>query len=207
MHTATQRLGLASALGLAVLVCGTAMAQRTGSAFTATGESCSDITWQPSVLEQYPRIAEACQDVVQYDGRYFVQFDGTVQSVTGNGSRLVMRFEGLDENTTLNPPENARLFIAGRSTPFRDLTRGQELTIHVPADQFVAYFGEEPRPQVEVVAVQFVPVQETRVASAAGQPSRTLPSTAGMLPLLGVLGGGLLAIGGALLPFGRRPRS
>lgn len=204
MHTAIQRL--VSVLGLAVLLCGTASAQRTDAAFTATGESCSDITWQSSVLQRYPRIADACQGVVQYDGRYFVKFNGTVRSVSGNGSRLVMRFDGLNEDTELNPPENARLFIAGRSTPFRDLTRGQELTIHVPADQFVAFFGEEPRPEVQVVAVQFVPVQETRVASAAGQPSRTLPSTAGVLPLLAVAGAGLLAIGGALVPFARRRR-
>lgn len=206
MHTATQRLA-SSALGVAVLLCGTATAQRTDTAFTATGMDCSDITWQADVLRRYPRVAEACQGVVEYDGRYFVRFEGTVQSVTGNGSRLVMRFNGLDEDTTLTPPENARLFVANRSMPFRDLSRGQELTFHVPADQFVAYFVEEPSAQAELVAIQFevVPTQTAQVAAA--QPSRSLPSTAGPLPLIGAAGAGLLALGGLLLPLAWRRRS
>ncbi len=177
------------------------MAQRSERAFSASGRSCSDITWQPEVLTRYPNIGAACQEVVQYDGRDFVRFTGKVESVTRNGDTMTVRFDGADESISLDPPDNMRVVIAGRSTPVRDLARGQELTFHVPADQFVAQFFE-PGSQTQFVAVSIIPLavaqQGAQQVAAENQP-RTLPQTASQLPLIGILGLALSMLGGLLL--------
>lgn len=150
------RAACACLIAACAVLSSVALAQRSERAFTATGRECSDITWQPQVLAQYPNISAACQEVVQYDDRYFVRFTGTVDSVSRGGDNMTVRFDGADESITLAPPDNMRVVIAGRTTPVRDLARGQELTFHVPADQFVAHFFE-PGSQTQFVVVTIVP--------------------------------------------------
>lgn len=200
-HRFRPRIARACLGCLCAVACTAALAQRSERAFTATGRTCDDITWQPQVLEQYPNIADACQEVVQYNGRDFVRFTGRVESVARNGDTVTVRFDGTDEPIALDPPDNLRLVIAGRDTRVRDLVRGQELTFHVPADQFVAHFFE-PGSTTQSAMVAIVPLtvaqQGAEQVAATSQP-RTLPQTASVLPLIGILGLGLIALGSALL--------
>jgi hypothetical protein len=187
----TRKICCASALCVAAFSSGAALAQRSDTAFSATGLRCSDITWQPSVVARYPHVADACQGVVRYNGEYFVKFTGTVQSVSGNGQRVAVKFNGVDDTTILTPPESSRLFIGGESYAFRDLSRGQELTFHVPTKRFVAYFFE-PQSSTEFVAVQFEHAPPVRLAAA-------LPRTSSWLPTIGLTGLLAFAVGLALV--------
>src|SRR5690606_32479604 len=78
MTTRVTALGGALALSFAA----SAFAQRdVDAAFTATGESCDEVTWSEEALEQYPNIASACREVMERDGEYFVRFEGEVRRV------------------------------------------------------------------------------------------------------------------------------
>lgn len=171
-------------------------------AFTATGASCDQVTWSQSALAQYPRIAEACQEVLQRDGKYYVKFQGEVRRVADRGRQVTIDFEGGDR-LTLTPPENLRIYINGRATPVSQLRPGDQLNFYVPQDQLAASFfaGED----VQTAQAQEVPIEPAppeRMAAADPQTETTsppedteLPRTAGTLPWLGVGGGALLALG------------
>jgi len=187
------------------VVSATAFAQdRVSRAFTATGTSCSDVTWSPESLALYPRIASACEEVMQRDGRYYVRFSGDVQRVADRGRLVTITFRDGDR-LTLTPPENMALFINGRRTPVNELQVGDELRFYVPQDTLAANFfeSEAPTAQVQVVPIaptEPAPAQQGLVAQNQNQPApgARLPRTASSLPLVGVAALALLALGGAL---------
>ena len=84
-----------AALGLMCSIDAAAQ-ESSGAAFTATGESCEEVTWSEEALEQYPRIASACREVMERDGDYFVRFEGEVRSVADRGGRVTVAFEDGD---------------------------------------------------------------------------------------------------------------
>ncbi len=172
-------------------------AQSRGSAFTATGTSCDDVTWSEEALESYPRIASACQEVMQRDGTYFVRFEGEVRRVADSGRQVTIDFEDGDR-LTLTPPDDLSLSIDGRLIAPQQLRPGDQLSFYVPQNQLTAvFFAGQP----EIAPAQEVPISpapaEERVAAAAQAPS-TLPSTAGMLPIMGAAGLILVLLGGTL---------
>lgn len=195
----------------AAVACATAFAQdRTSPAFTATGASCSQVTWSRESLALYPRIASACEEVMQRDGRYYVRFSGEVQRVADRGRSVTIDFRDGDR-LTLTPPENMTLFINGRRTPVTDLRVGDELRFYVPQDTLAASFfeSEAPTAQVQVVPIApAAPAEQGLVAQNQPAPGARLPRTASPLPLVGAAALALLAFGGALTVRrrARRPR-
>lgn len=180
---------------------GIASAASMEDAFVASGETCADITWKQSVLEQYPQIGDACQGVeLREDGKYYVRFSGKVRNVSATGNRVGILFDGADATTTLDVPTGQRINVGGRNIRTSDLSRGDELTFHVPSDQFVAHFyePEEAGEESEFVAVEFTD------EPASDSYGSSLPTTASMLPWLAVSGFGLWIAGGLAWIFGRR---
>jgi hypothetical protein len=178
---------------------------RSGVAFTATGTMCSDVTWSQEALATYPRIATACRDVLQRDGKYYVRFEGEVVRVADRGQQLTIDFRDGDR-LTLTPPENLSLTINNRPTPVRELRPGDQLTFYVPQDQLAAtFFAGQP----ETSPVQTVPITPTArepvLAQTQPAPTRVLPRTASLLPMTGAAGL-ILALFGAVLTVRRRMR-
>src|SRR5690606_8041968 len=144
---------------------------------------------------QYPRIATACREVMQRDGKYYVRFEGEVQRVADRGRQLTIDFRDGDR-LTVTPPDNLSVTIDGRPTAARDLRPGDELTFYVPQDQLaVSFFAGQP----QTSPPQIVPIEPPREVVAQNQPPRqTLPRTASLLPFAALAGWVLLAVGGAL---------
>ena len=177
---------------------------RIDRSFTATGESCDDVVWSEQALEQYPRIASACREVLERDGRYYVLFEGDVERVSDRGRQITVDFEQGDR-LTLTPPDNLTIFMDGQRTRPSDLRPGDRLNFYIPQDQFVAtFFAGEPTtaPAEEAEIVQ---EREPQVAAADTRSQQRLPATASGLPALG-LGGLVLLILGAGLTLLRRMR-
>ena len=190
---------------IALTASATASAQgRAGPAFTATGTMCSDITWSEQALAAYPRIATACRDVLQRDGKYFVRFEGEVQRVADGGQQLTIDFRDGDR-LTLTPPENLSLTINGRPTAVRNLRPGDDLTFYVPQDQLAATFFAGQPETAPAQTVPIAPATEPVLAQDQPAPSRTLPRTASLLPITGAAGL-VLALFGAVLTVRRRIR-
>lgn len=161
--------------------------------FTATGTQCEDVHWAPQTLARYPRIGEACQAVVQRDGKYFVVFSGTVTRVAGFGRTLTVEFKD-GERAILKPPADMRFDIAGTMTRARDLEPGQELTFYVPQERFVAEVPEGEQVSAPVPLTILEPQSATETA-AVSHPQE-LPQTGTDLGLL-ALGGLALMLTGA----------
>lgn len=172
---------------------------RSDSAFTATGTNCADVSWSRYALQQYPKIAGACQGVLEREGKYHVKFSGEVRRVADRGRTLVVDFKDGDR-VTLNPPEDMKIYFSGKPTPVRDLRPGDVLNFYVPQDQLAVQFPEgDP---LEVTApITIAPVGPERVALVPGAtmaPGAELPRTASALPVLGLAGLLLLALGASL---------
>lgn len=163
--------------------------------FTTTGTHCEDVKWAPQTLARYPRIVDACQSVVQRDGKYFVVFAGTVHSVAGYGRSLSVDFEDGDE-VTLKPPPGMRFDIGGTMTRARDILPGQKLTFYVPQDRFVAEVPEREHVMVPVPITEWQPqrIAEAATTTTADRPAE-LPQTGTELGLLALAGLALMATG------------
>ena len=77
-----KRYATSIAAVFALAVGGGAVAQQESlaKAFTANNATnCTEIVWSQETLAKYPRIAIACKDVVQKDGRTFVKFEGDTE--------------------------------------------------------------------------------------------------------------------------------
>lgn len=169
------------------------------AAFTATGASCSEVTWSEEALENYPRIASACQEVMEREGKYYVRFEGEVRNVANRGREVTIDFEEGDR-LTLAPPENMSLTINGRSRSVADLRPGDNLTFYVPEDQLAASFFEgEPETSIAQEVPISPPADDTLLAQAddAEEP-RVLPRTASILPTVSAGGLILLSLGAIL---------
>jgi hypothetical protein len=193
MTIRTRILMGAVALAASTAVCAQSRIDR---AFDATGTSCDQVTWSEEALESYPRIESACREVMERDGKYFVRFEGEVQSVADRGREITIDFRDGDR-LTLTPPENLSIYINGRPTAPRNLRPGDQLNFYIPQDQLTATFFAGETETAPAQDVPMSPAPEERFA-AATQPERTLPGTASVLPLLGFLGLLLVALGAAL---------
>jgi hypothetical protein len=185
---------------------GTAGAQSSvDRAFTATDSKCEAITWSQEALEKYPKISEACQEVMERDGKYYVKFSGTVRRVSGQD--VTVNFKNGSDALTLTTPENMSIYVDGRARSVSSLRRGDELTFYVPQDAVAA------PPAPAVVGVTVIPITRLRVAQATPAPAAQepadnapqMPRTASLLPLLG-LSGLVLMIAGIAPALLRRRR-
>lgn len=188
----------------ALLAASAAVAAQTNNpAFTASGTKCEDVKWSQETLAKYPKIGDACQSVLQRDGKYFVVFSGEVRTVADRGRKLTIDFKD-GERATLNPPEGMSVEINGRPTRVRDLRRGDVLNFYVPQERFAAQF---PEGTAVSVPIRITPAASERVALVPGAvmhgTAPALPKTASELPALG-LAGLLFAAFGATLTALRR---
>jgi hypothetical protein len=168
---------------------------KTDRSFTAVSDNCDAVQWSQRALATYPTIASACQSVEERNGKKYVKFSGTVKSSQNGGQKLVVNFKDGGE-VTLTPPAQTQLYVNGKKTPISDLARGDELNFYIAEDRLAAQFPETESASARLVVVPIY-IQDT-------QELASLPSTAGPLPLLTLLGTLSLGLGGFLSLYRRR---
>jgi len=104
----------------------------------APQESCSDIRWSPQFLEDYPKAAAACREVVVKDGVKYAKFNGKV-------SKVGHRFVQVAISDVADIPISTIAFEIGtggkitmgdRVETVKDLKLGDQLTFWVREGQF-----------------------------------------------------------------------
>lgn len=168
-------------------------------------ESCVDVDWDPELLEQYPNIEEACQEVVTAEGNRWARFEAELLRRNSDGS-VRLEFKDRDgrsiEELTLQPAVGQRVTIAGRSYRFSELERGQELNLYVPEGIF-AVSSEAGGSEAQMAQIVEEPIQLAQAEPEPEEQPRQLPRTAGPLPWLAAAGG-LSLLGGLLMTVRRR---
>lgn len=176
---------------------------QSGASFTATGQSCDQVTWSAESLAKYPKIASACQSVLQKDGSYYVKFSGEVKKVANRGSDVTVQFKD-GNRVTLHPDPEFTVSINGKATKPSGLRPGDQLNFYIPQSRLVAQLDETPSATpTEEVPMEPAPAEEAPAMAATEE----LPKTASPLPMFGLVGLALLALGAALTAYRVTKRS
>ncbi len=177
--------------------------------------TCEDFKWSDQMLQEYPRVVDACQEVVTVDGQTFARLNAQFVRVQSDGvvSFTVRdRRERFVDELTMLPAAGQKAFINDRPTEFRNLRTTDAINLYAAEGEYG--FSTDPRgpreqrAQVRTVVAQSnapapaAPVYEssTAVAQVDEPAPRMLPQTAGSLPwvalagMLSLLGGLGLAI-------------
>lgn len=165
---------------------------------------CQRVEFSPNVLERFPNIRAACLDVINKDGQEYAVVKADLVRATAR--RMTVRVKLPDgthsEPRAIDVKPGFRLNVNGKPTPIEDIAVGQELSAYVHVtDPGIALAPAEPSAPVEFTPVPAAPepAPEQTVASAT-----EMPKTAGPLPLTGVIGLGLLALGAGIAFLRRR---
>ena len=173
---------------------GMALSLSMGQAAMAQSPTCDDINWSATVLAANPDIAQTCRGVYEKDGMLYAK--ATIEVVRVRGNNVTFRPLHTDgtrgESRSTTVPSGWRAEIGGRSYRASDLMRGQELNVYLPHDRWALMVEDDDGLGAE---------DELVIASAAAV---AMPDTASPLFLVGLAGGGFLALGGLLSAFRRR---
>lgn len=157
----------------------------------ALAADCSDVEWHQDVLAQYPSVANACQEVVERDGKQYVKLKAEFIRYREPHKAMLDVYEadGSKQRQTVSLKPNATVNAGGNMVGWDALPKGYELEFYVPSDRF------------EVDEVTMV----TPVAPVEPSPEpEVLPKTASWVPALGMLGVVFLGLGQL---FGRRRKA
>ena len=170
-----------------VITAGACMAFSFGqSAMAQEALTCDDIEWSSVVTDEYPSIANACDAVMQKNGKTYARVEVEVQRVRGRTLTFkILNNDGTSGGSYSQTVDTEwRANIGGRTYRPRDLSRGQQLNVYFPSDRWAVIHEDEDGPD-EADAAELM-------------PAPVLPSTASPLFLIGAIGGGLLSLGAAL---------
>jgi hypothetical protein len=167
----------------------------------ADAAKCQAVEFSPAVLERFPRIREACLDVITKDGQEYTVLKADLLRVSGTSARLrPILPDGTKaeaRNVAFDPAR--RVMVDGKAVRPSELAVGQVISFYVKVSEPVAAL--EPAAD-EPIAPLPMPAEEP----AAAAPAPEMPATASPLPLIGPTGLALLALGGGI-GFARRRRS
>lgn len=169
-------------LALAAILCG-------GLSMTAQAQvPCEDGMFAPAVYERWPHADDACLEIVtRDDGKKYARFEAEVvsQSPSGTYVRYTLKDGTKTPSRKVNPPRGFQARIAGQNIDIPDLNPRQQLNVFLPERTF-----PEPEP---VAAAEPPPAPEPEP-----EPEPVMPTTAGNLGWLAIIGGMFLLLGGML---------
>lgn len=172
--------------------------------------TCSDIVWSDAALEMNPNIADYCLDVLEKQGRQVALLRVRVvrQSVNSTIVRWQLPDGTWSESDRRYPDRGFTAQIGDRTVRVADLPERQEVNVYVPAEDMWSV----PSSAYATTSSAAAPAAATTAAAApaaaaaaapAPEPEpepepAMLPTTATQLPLLALLGGLFIMLGGAV---------
>jgi hypothetical protein len=164
--------------------------------------SCRDVTFTGPVAREFPDARDACLGVEMREGRPYAHFQARITNVRGNtvGAEFKLPDGTYGRPISFTPDADSRVRIAGRSYRWSELSRGQELDVWLPPDRWEIVVPADSESLAAAPTVAAFAISEPSPALAAN----TLPRTASVLPLVGVLGGLLAALGFVVAGIRRR---
>jgi len=175
-----------------------------GFATIASAQSltCDDLVWSAAVLANNPNVGDACLDVVNIDGQPNAKFHARVvrQSVNSTIVQWQMPDGSWSPSQRRYPERGFSARLQDKEVRIMELPERQEVNVYVPASS-----DTWSVPMAEAATTSAAPVAAAAAApvaaAAAPEPEpepAMLPTTATQLPLLALLGGVLMLLGGAV---------
>jgi len=179
------------------------------SALGVIAGDCDSLSAQAQLLERHPEVGTACESIVAVEGRRYLLMSAELRQV--QPEQLVLRFRGATKDTVFSPGADQPIASdAGPALP-ADTVVGSPLRVFVPEERVLEVFGEASTIGRSPVPVAVQPAEsgddrDARISNYTCCPRRrpwypiidVLPQTATPLPLIGVLGLGLLAVAAGL---------
>jgi len=163
--------------------------------------TCADLQFSQQILDVLPEANSACLGVVEQNGELYAEFQAEI--VRYRAGEVRAKFKKADGGFTpihaFRPDRDDEINIGGRSYKYSQLIGGQRINILLPPDRFqvaIADDDDHTAPQVTAVVVAVAYRPEPEMAA--------LPATAGILPLIGLLGGLLTALGAGMVLIRRK---
>ena len=132
---------LASTAGIFSLAAGVAAllaSLGTSPAALAQELTCADIAFNSITTHEFPNVVQSCHSVVERDGRLYVRLVADVVRIRGEGS-MTLDFKAGDGSRfrqEFNPSSGFYAIINGERRSTRNLVRGQEIRVYLPADRW-----------------------------------------------------------------------
>jgi hypothetical protein len=157
----------------------------------AQAATCQNAQYDPDVLARFPNIAKACSEIISKDGEDYAVVTARLDRVDPSG-RVQVRVKQPDgtysKNISIRPRPDLKVLVDGKPARVQDLAANQEITAYVKVrEPQIALAPADPQERYV-----FIPIEEPQTQLAS------LPETASFLPLLGLLGGMSLLLGGWL---------
>lgn len=153
--------------------------------------SCADLKWGDWVAER-PYMPASCAGVVEKNGTLYAKFNAKMERYFNNGDVKLRIYapDGSWNVDTFRPPKDFMADVDGTPTPFDKIPTGKDIRVYVPEGRFTLVSFEED------VIVEAVPVEEPMEEATVVEETVVMPTTASPLPLIGLLGGLFIAVGG-----------
>jgi hypothetical protein len=168
-------------------------------AANSLADECSDVQFGSDLQDRFPQIDEACLGILDYRGEKYVKLSGKV--VSANSRVISLRWQRADgsyikdifRTKRLDPA--FRINIQGRDVRPSSLLRGQEINTYVKLGGEIATLMSDANLETVTVTAMAVDFDPAPVE---------MPTTASILPTLGLLGVLSLGIGGLIRIFRTR---
>ena len=174
---------------LCICLCAATCFTRVALAQTAP-VSCQNAKFSTAVMERFPRVREACLDVLNRDSQYYAVFKAKLIRVSQSSVRIEPKLPdgSYAEARQVKVSPKRRVLVDGQALGFNELALGQELTVYIEVRAPMVVFP----PAEKTEPWQPEPLEEVPPPT----PPR-MPSTAGPVPWIGV--GALALFGLAIL--------
>lgn len=162
-------------------------------------DECSDVQFNDELRDRFPQIEEACLGILDYQGDQWVQLSGKI--VSANKRVIALRWKRQDGSyisdifRTKELDPEFRISVEGRDTKPANLRRGQEINTYVRLGGSVATLMSDDTLET---------VTATAVAIDFDPAPAEMPTTASLLPMLGLFGVLSLGLGGLMRIFRKR---
>jgi hypothetical protein len=150
---------------------------------------CSNAQFSAEVLHKFPKVREACLDVMSRDDKYFAVFKAKLLGVGPSGVRIRPKLPNgtFAEARLVKVDPNRRVLVDGRKATFDELALGQELMVYIEVLEPMVVFPPADPQQAWVPA----PLEEV----APVRTSAVMPHTASYLPWVGLVAAVLICMG------------
>lgn len=162
-----------------------------GFTVSANAFTCADLTWSAERLAKNSNIADVCLEVVERNGGNYAKLRAKI--VRQGVNSTVVQYQRPDGSWSASErvfPAGFEALIGGKEVKIADLAPRQELNVYIRGEGNFSV----PAPVAEPVAVAVAPPPPPE-PEPEPEPV-ALPTTATQLPLLALLGGLLVLMGG-----------